>query len=238
MDLDSKFEDSNHLVVQTATDETSPLKITILDRYERHGITSLTDAELLQITLFKGKEGKAAAASLLRRYEHLHELYAIDTATFESIPGVGPMTVMRLEALMEITRRMKPKPHDSNPIMRTPTDVAGYYITRLRGELQERFIVLLLNSANRMYKEVVVSIGSLNASIVHPREVFRQAISSSAASLIVVHNHPSGNPEPSREDLAITKQLSEAGKILDIKLLDHIIIAGDSFTSLRERQLM
>ncbi len=108
----------------------------------------------------------------------------------------------------------------------------------LRDELKERFIIVCLNSANKIIKFETISIGSLNSSIVHPREIFKAAIENSSASLILLHNHPSGNSEPSNEDIAITKKITDAGKILDIPIFDHLIIAGETFTSFVERRLL
>jgi DNA repair protein RadC len=112
------------------------------------------------------------------------------------------------------------------------------FIPILRDELKEKFIVVCLNSANKIIKQETISTGSLNSSIVHPREVFKVAIESSSASIILIHNHPSGNPEPSNEDIAITKKIVEAGKIIDIQVFDHLIIAGGGFTSFVERRLI
>jgi len=108
----------------------------------------------------------------------------------------------------------------------------------LRDELKEKFIVVCLNSANKIIKHEIISIGNLNSSVVHPREIFKSAIEHSSASIILIHNHPSGNPEPSNEDISITKKVVEAGKILDIPVFDHIIIAGNLFTSFVEKRLI
>ena len=112
------------------------------------------------------------------------------------------------------------------------------YIPLLRGAMKETFRTLLLNSSNQIFRDVLVSEGSLNASVVHPREVFRIAITESAASIIVLHNHPSGNIQPSKEDIEITKKLIDAGELIDIKVLDHIIIAGDNFFSFAKKGMI
>ena len=124
------------------------------------------------------------------------------------------------------------------PEIRGPDDVARLVGRKLRKEPREHFLVLLLNARHEVMGQETVSIGSLNASIVHPREVFRPAVLASAAAIVLVHNHPSGDPEPSEEDLAITKRLVEAGELLGISVLDHVIVAGRGVVSLRARQLL
>ncbi len=122
--------------------------------------------------------------------------------------------------------------------IRGPDDVAAFVGPKLRKEQREHFLVLLLNARHEVVAKETVSVGSLNASIVHPREVFKAAVLASAAAVVLVHNHPSGDPEPSEEDLAITKRLVEAGELLGISVLDHVIVAGRGVVSLRARQLL
>ncbi len=211
------------------------------ERMMAHGSKTLSDTELLAILLGTGTRGMSAvdtARELLSKFGELNQLLHRDSSELASVKGIGQAKALTLSAAFELSRRVESAPFSSRQVIRSAKDVALYYIPRLRGLLKESFRVLLMNSANQVFREVIVSEGSLNASIVHPREVFRCAISESAASIIVLHNHPSGNTEPSREDLAITKQLRESGAIIDIKLLDHIIIAGESYTSLAERQLL
>ena len=119
-----------------------------------------------------------------------------------------------------------------------PDDVVAFIGPKLRKEHREHFLVLLLNARHEVMAKETVSVGSLNASIVHPREVFKPAVLASAASIVLVHNHPSGDPEPSEEDLSITKRLVEAGELLGIGVLDHVIIAGRGVVSFRSRQLL
>jgi len=192
------------------------------ERLILHGAASLSDSELLAILISSGTKGFSAvdaARELLDKYSSITK-------------------AVKLAAAFEMSKRIKAEPFSSKKIFRTPEDVANYYIPRFQGERVETFLTLLLNSTNQVFREVEVTKGSLNSSIVHPREVFRVAITESAAAIILIHNHPSGNSEPSKEDLLITKQLAEAGKIIDIKVLDHIIIAGDSFTSFAQKGLI
>ena len=122
--------------------------------------------------------------------------------------------------------------------IRGPDDVVAVVGPKLRQEHREQFLVLLLNARHEVMAKETVSVGSLNASIVHPREVFKAAVLASAAAIVLVHNHPSGDPEPSEEDLTITKRLVEAGELLGIGVLDHVIVAGRGVVSLRSRQLL
>ena len=137
----------------------------------------------------------------------------------------------QIAAAVEIGRRLEAPPLDRVSFI-SSTDVAQYFIPRLRDLHKEVFMVLLLDARNCLIRGVTISVGSLTASIVHPREVFKPAILDSAASVIFIHNHPSGDPTPSQDDLKITSQLVEAGRMIDIRVLDHIIIGRGSFTSL------
>jgi DNA repair protein RadC len=211
------------------------------ERLLRYGAETLADAELLAILIGSGTRGFSAldvARELLRRFENLTELSRRDVSELRSVRGMGQVRAIVLAAAFELVRRIQAEPFTARKVIRSPEDVARMYIPRLRGARKESFRVLLLNSANQVQREVLVSEGTLDASLVHPREVFRLAITESARSIILLHNHPSGNAEPSPQDIAITRQLVSAGKLLDIPVLDHIIIAGEGYTSLRERQLL
>lgn len=136
----------------------------------------------------------------------------------------------------EVTKR---KYRGKEPrVIRGPDDVAALFGRKIKREQREQFLVVLLNARHEVMAKEIVSLGSLNASIIHPREVFKPAILASAASIVLVHNHPSGDPEPSEEDLSITKRLVEAGDLLGIGVLDHVIIAYRGIVSLRSRQLL
>jgi DNA repair protein RadC len=159
--------------------------------------------------------------------------YLIKTA------GIGRDKAATLVAAFELVRRIDSKEKWLlNKKITSPADIAEYFIPRLRDELKEQFIVVCLNSANKIIKYETISIGNLNSSVVHPREVFKTAIELSAASVIFIHNHPSGNIEPSNDDIQITKKLVEAGKILEIPVFDHLIVGGNNFTSFVERRLI
>jgi DNA repair protein RadC len=201
------------------------------------GSDILSDSELLAILLATGTKNLSAidcARMLLKEFEGIDSLSTRTIGELKKVKGIGEAKAITLMAAFELARRIKPKKFDQSKVISHPQDIADIYIPRLKDELQETFRVIHLNSANVMIREKVITRGILNASLVHPREVFRDAITEAAASIVLMHNHPSGNPKPSHADISITKQLKSAGEIMDIKVLDHIIIAGDSFTSLAD----
>jgi DNA repair protein RadC len=201
----------------------------------------LTDAELLALVLRTGAGGRSAldlARDLLGRYGSLGGIARAMPAELLRVKGLGCAKVAELSAALEISRRRVAEPDRVPPRIGGPHDIARQLLPRLRDLPWEVFIVVILDSRNAMRKQIELSRGTLSASVVHPREVFKAAIDERAAAIIVAHNHPSGNPEPSREDIELTRQLVESGRILGIPLHDHIIIAGDQCTSLAEMGLM
>jgi DNA repair protein RadC len=226
----------------------SPYKITQWPKNERprerllqHGPQHLTEAELLGILLGKGTKKKTAidlARELLDRYESLENLFSRSPSELMKIKGIGSAKAATLLAAFQLVRRLQSKTSKERPSFKRAKDVASYYLPLMKDLRKEVFRVLLLSRANRLIKEVTISEGTLDASIVHPRDVFREALLEPAAGVILIHNHPSGNPSPSEEDLRITKQLVEAGRLLGIKVYDHIILAGESHRSLADDGLM
>jgi DNA repair protein RadC len=211
------------------------------ERLLQQGSQHLTEAELLGILLGKGAREKTAidlARELLARYESLQKLFSRSPSELMKIKGIGPAKAASLMAAFELVRRIQSKDEDDRPTFKRSSDVANHYLSLMRDLRKEVFKVLLLNRANRLLKEVHISEGTLDASIVHPRDVFREALLEPAAGIILIHNHPSGNPSPSEEDLRITKQLVEAGRLLGIKVYDHIILAGESYRSLADDGLL
>jgi DNA repair protein RadC len=155
-----------------------------------------------------------------------------------AIKGIGKARATSIIAACELSRRLPSSTGKEKPAFHSPEDVASLYVPKLRDLKHEEFWVLLLTSANRLIADVMITSGTLNSSLVHPRECFQDALKQSAATVIFIHNHPSGNAEPSQEDIAITKQLVESGRILGIPVHDHIIVAGESFTSFADRGLI
>ena len=153
--------------------------------------------------------------------------------------GIGKDKAATLLAAFEINRRIESQSKwFSEKKITSPKDVADIFIPLLRDEVKEKFILVCLNSANKIIRYEIISIGNLNSSVVHPREIFKAGIENNSASLILIHNHPSGNPEPSNEDISITRKIVEAGKILDIPVFDHLIIAGNTFTSFVDKRII
>ncbi len=209
----------------------------------KHGASALSDSELLAILINTGSGKQTAvdlAKKLLREFRSLRNLSGVSVADLkqEKFKGIGKVKAIILSAAFEIAKRLAVSTVEDDSPIRTPDDVAKRYIPKLRELKQEVFMVLCLSSSNKITQERTITKGLLNSSLTHPREVFREAILENAASIILLHNHPSGNVEPSREDIQITKQIVEAGKVIGISVHDHIIIAGDGFTSMVERGLM
>jgi len=206
------------------------------------GAQSLSDAELIAILLRTGTKGKSViviAQELINKYGNVTVLASQTAGALQKGIGIGKDKAAALIAAFELSRRIDSNQKwMSNKQIISPEDVANIFIPLLRDEVKEKFIVVCLSTANKIIKYETISVGNLNSSIVHPREVFKVAIDNNSANIIVIHNHPSGNPEPSREDIAVTKKLIEAGKNLDINLFDHLIIAGNSFTSLVQRRII
>ncbi len=205
------------------------------------GAQSLSDAELVAILLRTGKKGKSVleiARELINNEGNLAMLATKTVDSLQKISGIGKDKAATLAAAFELSRRILSQPKWlSNKKITSPQDVAEIFIPILRDDNKEKFIVVCLNSANKIIKHETISVGNLNSSIVHPREVFKVAIDNSSASIILIHNHPSGNPEPSNEDIRITKKIVETGKIMEIPVFDHLIIAGETYTSFVEKRL-
>lgn len=206
------------------------------------GAQNLTEAELLAILLRTGSKDESViqvAQKLLIEFGNLAVLATKSVQEITKIKGIGNDKAAALVAAFELVRRIEFKSKwYSNKKISSPGDIAELYIPLLRDELQEKFYVVCLSSSNRIIKHELLFVGTLNASLVHPREIFKTALANDSANIILMHNHPSGQPEPSSEDISITRKIIEAGKILEIQIFDHIIIAGNSYTSFVEKRLI
>jgi DNA repair protein RadC len=206
------------------------------------GPQNLSDAELIAILLRTGKKGKSVislAQEMVSVHRNLTILASKTLSDLTKIGGIGKDKAATLLAAFELSRRIQSQSKwFSEKRVTSPKDVADIFIPLLRDELKEKFLLVCLNSANKIITYEIISVGNLNSSVVHPREVFKAAIEHNSASIILLHNHPSGNPEPSNEDIAITKKIVESGIILDIPVFDHIIIAGNIYTSFVEKRLI
>lgn len=201
------------------------------------GPSYLSDAELMAIILRAGTNTITAvdlAKSLLVHYKSLQELSGRSIGEFKQFKGIGAAKAITLVAAFELGRRLAAGVRPDKVKVLSPRTIAERYIPLLETAKQEEFRILLLDTANNIIGEQIVTRGSLNSSIVHPREVFKKAITDSAAGVIVIHNHPSGNPEPSKEDKEVTAKLAQAGSIIGIEIIDHIIIAGQKYYSFAE----
>ncbi len=211
------------------------------ERLERLGPEALSDAELVALLLRTGTRGCGAlalAGELLDRYGGLQLLARAGALPDRGPPGLGPAKAASLRACVELGRRLAAGRLAPGDPIRSPADVHRHLHPHLRHVCHERFGVLLLDGRHRLIRQETVSQGTLTASLVHPREVFRPALREAAAALILVHNHPSGDPTPSAEDREVTLRLARAGEILGVRVLDHVIVAERGYCSLREEGLL
>ncbi|WP_069997963.1 RadC family protein [Cellulosilyticum sp. I15G10I2] len=217
-----------------------PLYSRPCEKFEKYGEGALTDIELLAILIRSGTKDSNAeevAASILTMHEKEPSLISLYQTTFEElyrIKGIGKVKALQILALLELCRRITRQKHTYSLKVSSPKTISDYFMEDMRHLKEENFVVILLDAKCKMLGHKVISTGSLTASIVHPREVYKVAVQKSAHSIIVVHNHPSGDPAPSKEDIQITKRLKEAGNMMGIPLLDHIIIGDGSYISLKE----
>lgn len=218
-----------------------PLELRPRERLYQLGVQALSDQELLALLLATGTKGVTAldiANSILTENEGIKGLANLSLEELAHFPGVGQAKAAKILAAIEIGKRISLRGGELRPIIHSPEDVSNLVMEEMRHYDREHFKILLLNTKNHVINIDTVSIGNLNSSLVHPRELFKAAIKRSAAAIILVHNHPSGDPRPSREDINITKRLIEAGNILGIEVLDHIIIGDKAFCSLKEKDLI
>jgi DNA repair protein RadC len=207
------------------------------ERLHSLGPEALSDAELLALLLRTGGAGSNAlvvARRLLAAHGGLPGLARAAAQELAATRGIGPAKCATLRASIEIGQRLAARRLDAGAPIRSPADVFHHFHPRLRHATQERFFVVLLDGRHRVLRHELVSQGTLTASLVHPREVFRPALRESAAALVLVHNHPSGDPTPSREDREITERLEQAGELLGVPVLDHVVVAERGYYSLRE----
>ncbi|MBE5674528.1 DNA repair protein RadC [Staphylococcus sp. SS35] len=207
------------------------------ERLLSHGAKSLSNTELLAILINTGRKGFSSidiSNELLKATSNLNELKKASVNDLIQVKGIGLQKAITLKAAFELGERMSRRSEINRVKITQPSDVADFMMASMKDLPQEHFMILLLNSKNIVIKEACVFKGTLNSSIVHPREIFSIAIRENANAIIAVHNHPSGDVTPSQEDIMTTLRLKECGLILGIDLLDHIIIGDNKFTSLVE----
>lgn len=213
-----------------------------LEKLLKSGAGGLSDAELVAILIRTGHRPTGqtpldVARRLIIQFGGLHALASREHTEIARMTGMSQTKAAQVLAAIELGKRVNTTDLEKVSFG-SSSDVAMYYVPRMRHRKTEAFKVILLDVRNKLIKEVTVSEGSLTASVVHPREVFKPAIIESAASVILLHNHPSEDPTPSQDDIRITAQLVEAGRFLDIRVLDHIIVGGNTFTSLAAKGLL
>lgn len=202
------------------------------------GSEKLSNQELFAILLGSGTKNESVMVLAQRVLNHFEGLRLMKDATIEeltTIKGIGTAKGVLLLSAMEVGKRMSQYKQEDRYVIRSPKDGADYIMEEMRSLNQEHFVALFLNTKNQIVHRQTIFIGSLNASIVHPREIFREAVKRSAASIICAHNHPSGDPSPSQEDIHITRRLAEAGKMIGIEVLDHLVIGDRKYVSLKEK---
>ena len=212
------------------------------ERLLAQGPGHLSDAELIAVLLRTGTKGRDAVAlareMLAACNGSLPALSRLLPAELARRKGVGPAKAAAIVAALELARRMVVEPEGTKPRFRSSADAARHFMVRYRGLKRESFRVALLDSGHRLIAEKTVTVGTLNLALVHPRDVFRHAVAESAAAVVLVHNHPSGDPAPSEEDLRLTRQLLKAGDDLGIPVVDHVIVAGSRWYSFADSRRM
>ncbi len=204
------------------------------------GPQSLSDAELLAVILRSGTRemnARELALQMLKRFGTQRGLGFLCMATREelmSLPGIGEVKAVQLQAAGELSRRIARTRQEERPVLSRPSAIAGYFMEDMRYLDHEELRMALFNTKNALLREETVSVGTVNASLASPREIFLKALRQGAVSLVLVHNHPSGDPQPSQADIRLTKRLLEAGALLEVPVQDHIIIGDGRYCSLRE----
>lgn len=211
------------------------------ERLLKEGAEVLSNIEILAILLQTGTRETTAldlASLIMFRFKSLRQLLGATIEELREIKGVGPAKACQVKAALELARRTAKYSDQPRPVIKTPDDAAILVMEEMKHFDREHFRAILLNTKNQVIGTDKVSVGTLNSSVVHPRELFRNAIKRGAASVILLHNHPSGDPTPSREDKDITRRVMEAGNIIGIAVLDHIIIGDNKFISLKAHGLI
>jgi len=209
------------------------------ERLQRYGAEALSAAEILALIMGRGISGESVMVTAQRLLSQFGDLEGISGASVEEllqVRGIGLAKAAQIMAAFELANRLDSHQGASQqPLVKSPKDVAAVVGSRFRGKKKEHFLALFLDTRSRLIKVSEISVGSLDTSVVHPREVFKEALAASAASVIFAHNHPSGDTTPSEEDIGLSKRLAEAGQIMGVDVLDHIIFASGDYLSLKRQ---
>lgn len=237
------YIDDNKLPINQWKIKNLPLESRPDEKLEAYGAETLTDAELLAVIIrtgFHGKNSVSLAENILESSGNkgLTGLCQISVKELMELRGVGKVKAVQIKAIAELTRRISKKTAKERLVFTDPESIAMYYMEDLRHKEKECFMLLSLNSKCVLLEQSVISLGTVSASLASPREIFIEALKHKAVNIILLHNHPSGDPTPSKNDIQVTLKVKEIGRMLEINLVDHIIIGDNSYVSLNEENLM
>ncbi len=207
-----------------------------------YGAEALTDAELISVIIRTGSRGERCV-DLAHRIlnagpDGLLNLLQLDIKQLTKIHGIGNVKAVQLKCVGELAKRIASTRRRQQVVLESPESIASYYMERMRHETQEILMLAMFDSKSMLIGEKVVSVGTSNAALISAREIYRMALQEHAVYIVILHNHPSGNPEPSREDIQVTRKIKQSGEILDILLMDHIIIGDNRYFSFREQDIL
>ena len=234
-------DDQDRAVTYTVMMKDMPQELRPREQLEQRGPQALHLREIIAILLRTGNTNTPVtqlAENLLAKFKTLRRLANATIQELTEVPGIGPAKACQLQAAFELGKRLATLPEMQYPVITTPQDAAGLIMENMRYYQEEHFLIIFLDTRHRLIQQKDISVGTLNASLVHPREVFQAAISAKAAKVILAHNHPSGDPTPSAEDLALTARLKQVGDLVGIPVIDHLVIGDNRFVSMQDRGMM